>query len=189
MKSQSDVDNLHEGGTFTIPTPWLGLNVLFAVIAVLFLLLSIAYYHHRIVHASEYQAAAAQSASFLDLCLSSGRRGSACPAVAAVGEHRNPVPRQHRHAGAAKCDTAGPGGLGAGLPADCRGADDGFPGGPDCGGAAAGWSRILRGNDASSGVLPDHRPAARAPCVWRSVAAWPGRARLRARWTRLPTCA
>ena len=71
-KSQSDVDNLHEGSTFSIATPWLGLNVLFAVIAVLFLLLSIAYYHHRVVHASEYQAAAAQSASFLDLCLSSG---------------------------------------------------------------------------------------------------------------------
>ena len=73
---------------------------------------------------------------------------------------------------AAKCDTAGPGGLGAGLPADCRGADDGFPGGPIVV-ARQLASRILRGNDASSGVLPDHRPAARAPCVWRSVAAWP----------------
>jgi len=71
-KSQSDRDNLHEGGTFSMPTAWLGLNVLFAVIGVLFLLLSIAYYHHRIIHALEYQAAAAQSASFLDLCLASG---------------------------------------------------------------------------------------------------------------------
>src|SRR4029079_9913145 len=55
-----------------MPTAWLGLNVLFAVIGVLFLLLSIAYYHHRVIHAAEYQAAAAQSASFLDLCLGSG---------------------------------------------------------------------------------------------------------------------
>jgi cytochrome c oxidase subunit 3 len=72
VKSQSDLDNLHEGGTFRIPAPWLGLNLLFAVIGVLFLLLSIAYYHHRVIHAAEYQAAAAQSASFLDLCLASG---------------------------------------------------------------------------------------------------------------------
>ena len=72
VKSQSELDDLHEGGTFTIPTAWLGLNVVFGVIGVLFLLLSIAYYHHRVVHAAEYQAAAAQSASFLDLCLGSG---------------------------------------------------------------------------------------------------------------------
>ena len=72
VKSQSELDDLHEGGTFTIPTAWLGLNMVFGVIGVLFLLLSIAYYHHRVVHAAEYQAAAAQSASFLDLCLGLG---------------------------------------------------------------------------------------------------------------------
>lgn len=41
--AQARVDNLHQGGTFSLPTAKLGLRVFFAVVTVLFLLLIMAY--------------------------------------------------------------------------------------------------------------------------------------------------
>ena len=43
VTAQARVDNLHQGGTFSLPTAKLGLRVFFAVVTVLFLLLIMAY--------------------------------------------------------------------------------------------------------------------------------------------------
>jgi cytochrome c oxidase subunit 3 len=72
IPAQSRIDDLDSGGSFAMSKPWLGLNVLFAVIAVLFSLLSLAFHHHHLQHAGEYAAARARGLSFLDLCLAPG---------------------------------------------------------------------------------------------------------------------